>query len=160
MEELEGKMIGVDVEKIMRKVSKLGKSVELVLQEDKVFEMGKRTVRVRKEGKKFVVTHKGELKRKGPLKSREELEFEVSNPDGAVKFLKVMGIDTSKPLVRNKKLFRFQLDGAKCELVFIEGLPPTLEIEGDEKAIRAACKTLQLQFEDLQPVSWSDVQPI
>lgn len=160
MEELEGKLVGVDVEKIMRKVSKLGKPVELVLQEDRVFEMGRRTVRVRKEGRRCVLTHKGELKRKGPLKSREELEFEVANPDGAIQFLRVMGIDTSRPLLRKKKLFRFSIDGAKCELVFIESLPPTLEIEGSEQAIRAACKALQLRFEDLQPISWSDVQPI
>ena len=160
VEELEGKLVGVDVERVMDKFSGLGIPPQEVLQEDRLFDIGRCTVRIRRENKRFLVTHKGELIRKGPLKSREELEFEVSNADDAAKFITLLGIDTSHPIIRRKRLFRYKMNGATCELVFIKGLPPTLEIEGDESAIREACEKLGLDFNSLQPISWSEVQPI
>jgi predicted adenylyl cyclase CyaB len=160
VEELEGKLVGVDVDEVMDKFSALGVPPQEILQEDRLFDVGRCTIRIRRENKRFLVTHKGELVRKGPLKSREELEFEVSSADDALKFISLLGIDTSSPIVRRKKLFRYRLNGATCELVFIDGLPPTLEIEGDEPAIRGACDKLGVRFESLRPISWSEIQPM
>ncbi|MBR9689678.1 MAG: hypothetical protein GOV01_02165 [Candidatus Altiarchaeota archaeon] len=160
MEELEGKLVGVNVEKLLSRLMELEIKANDCLQEDQIFSHGDGMIRIRKEGERFFLTHKGQLNTKGVLKSRDETEFEITQPEEAIKFLKLLEVDTSKPLTRKKKLFRFEIEGATGELVFIDKLPPTLELEGSEKQIKKACKKLALDFNKLQPISWSDVQPI
>ncbi len=160
MEELEGKLVGVGVEALLKRLKELGVGIEVLSQSDKIFQLGEGILRVRKEGDKFILTHKGKLRKKGPLKSREETEFLVSDPGRVMELLSALGVDISHPRTNEKRLFRFYVAGAKGELVFIKGLPPTLELEGSEDNIRKACELLGLRFEDLKPISWFDIQPM
>ncbi|MBR9680544.1 MAG: hypothetical protein GOU98_01815 [Candidatus Altiarchaeota archaeon] len=160
MEELEGKLVGVNVENLMAKLMTLEIPVTEILQEDTIFNKNGCTYRVRNEEGAFILTYKGKLIKKGNLKSRNEIEFLISDPKAVVEFFSVIGVDTSSPKTRTKKLLRFNINGTKGELVFIDTLPPTLELEGDEDNIRSACDTLNLDFSKLQPISWSEVLPI
>ena len=160
MEELEGKLVGVDAKCLMTELMKLEIPVTEILQNDTVFHHDNCTYRVRKEGDAFILTYKGKSIRKGNLKSQNEIEFSVSDPKAAVEFFSVIGVDTSSPETRTKKLLRFDINGVKGELVFIDTLPPTLELEGDETDIRSACDTLKLDFKKLQPISWSEVKSV
>jgi len=160
VEELEGKLVGVDVEKLMKRLMELSIPLNAYLQDDLLFHQDDQLFRVRTEGKKYILTYKDKLVKKGNLKSRNEIEFEVSDPKAAIDFFSAIGVDTSLPESRKKKLLRFEFHGAKGELVFIHDLPPTLELEGDEDAIKEACKDLKLDFSKLLPISWSDVSPV
>jgi adenylate cyclase class 2 len=82
---------------------------------------------------RHVITYKGPRKL-GPLKSREELEVEVSGADAAVQLLERLGY--LRTLSFEKRRESWELDGCKVELDELPHLGKFVEVEGpDEQSV-------------------------
>jgi predicted adenylyl cyclase CyaB len=160
VEETEGKLLDVDAEAFLRKLKALDIPVFEVQQKDKIYIYGGAVFRIRDQDGRFYLAYKGPVKRLGGLKSREEIEVEVSSPFDAEKILQILGVNTSNPLVREKRVKKFLAGGARCELVYREGFIPYVEIEGTPRSIKEACEVLMVDFAKLVPFHPRDVQPI
>ena len=151
MEELEGKLIDIDAEVFMNKLNTLKIGTFEVLQKDKIFVYGASIFRIRDQDGRYFFTYKGPVKRLGGLKSREEIELEISDPWKMQKILLILGINVSSPLIKEKRVKKFEINKAKCDLVFRAGIKPYLEIEGNLKDIKDACNILMIDFNSLVP---------
>jgi adenylate cyclase, class 2 len=93
-------------------------------------------------GERHVVTYKGP-RQMGQLKSREEVEVDVSNRDGAVKLLEKLGY--LRTLSFEKRRESWSLDGCKVELDELPHLGRFIEVEGpDDKTVLAVRERLGL----------------
>ena len=79
---------------------------------------------------KLIITYKGPRKL-GPLKSRDELEVEVSGADSAVKLLERLGY--LQTLSFEKRRESWELDGCKVELDELPHLGKFVEVEGPDE---------------------------
>jgi len=80
---------------------------------------------------RHVITYKGP-RQLGPLKSREELEVEVSDPAGATALLERLGY--LRTLSFEKRRESWELDRCKVELDELPHLGKFVEIEGPDEA--------------------------
>jgi adenylate cyclase, class 2 len=80
---------------------------------------------------RHVITYKGP-RQMGPLKSREELEVEVSDPASAAALLERLGY--LRTLSFEKRRESWELDGCKIELDELPHLGRFVEIEGPDEA--------------------------
>jgi adenylate cyclase class 2 len=89
-----------------------------------------------------VITWKGPVQ-PGPLKSREELEFEVGSRDAAIELLGKLGYDRALEFEKRRETWRLE----PCEVVLDElpGLGRFVEVEGpDEASVMSARERLGL----------------
>ena len=92
----------------------------------------RRDLHVGTKREKHVVTYKGP-RQAGPLKSREEVEFEVSDAAAATLLLERLGY--VRTLSFEKRRQSWELDGCKVELDEVPYLGKFVEIEGADEAV-------------------------
>ena len=80
---------------------------------------------------RHIITYKGP-RQMGPLKSREELEVEVSDPASATTLLERLGY--LRTLSFEKRRESWELDGCKVELDELPHLGKFVEVEGPNEA--------------------------
>jgi adenylate cyclase class 2 len=80
---------------------------------------------------RHIITYKGP-RRMGPLKSREEIEVEVSDPDAAASLVERLGY--LRTLSFEKRRESWELEGCKVELDELPHLGKFVEIEGPDEA--------------------------
>jgi adenylate cyclase class 2 len=84
---------------------------------------------------KAIVTFKGP-RRPGAVKSREEIETQVTDPDSMIAILRALGFEQA--LSFEKKRESWRLDGCQVELDEVPYLGTFVEIEGPSEASIAA----------------------
>ena len=133
-EEVEVKARVEDIEGLVRKIEGIGgKLVREVVQEDLYFthpcrdlKEGDEALRLRREGKNYMLTFKGRRIGKG-AKIREELEVRVGDFDETATLLKRLGFE--KAFIIKKRRKEFVLNGVTIALDSVEGLGEFVEIE-------------------------------
>ena len=99
-----------------------------------------------------IVTYKGP-RRPGPLKSREEVEVSVNDPEQATRLFEQLGF--KKLLSFEKRRQSWNLDGCKVELDTVPHLGTFVEIEGaGEQAVMKVRQTLGLSDRPLVKTSY------
>lgn len=149
--------MNINASSFLKKLDVLKINHHQVEQKDKIFVFGASLFRLRDEDGRYFLTYKGPVKFLGGLKSREEIEFEISDPWKAQKILLILGVNVSNPKIREKRVKKFKVGKTKCDLVFRESLEPYLEIEGAVKDIKETCSTLMIDFNKLVPFHPKDV---
>jgi len=138
MKEIEVKILEVDVKKIRRVLRKKGRFLKKVFQTNLFYASSftknkKITVRIRKEGKRNILTVKSGMKFKEGKKIREEYEIVVDD------FVSLENIIVSLGFVRTKlaemKREYWNLYGCSVEFCTLPKIPTYLEIEGSSKNI-------------------------
>lgn len=134
MKEIEVKILDIDPVEAEKKLLDLGaKKIS-----DEVFEewlfwkpewkkvRGRVRVRVRKSKNKVFVAYKETTK--STAEGNLEIEFEVSDMEAAVEFIKKLGV----PVVRHqqKRRVHFEVDGLTVDIDYWPRIPPYMEIEG------------------------------
>lgn len=145
--EVEGKILGIDPEVEIRKLLSLGfeKSFdgELVA---KFFKNDRGdTLRLRREARGWMLNYKGKptAEETEQVKSRPETEVLVSSADGAQAILEAVGFEKVRTVTKRRRTFLLREDGMTVSHVEIDeypGIPPLLEIESDsiEKVLSVA----------------------
>jgi adenylate cyclase class 2 len=87
-----------------------------------------------------------DLRNKSEFKICEELQTEVSDAGELQKIIEALGLVFTKDL--EKKRTSFILDKTKIEIDIYPGVPPYIEIEGDEKTIPLVVKKLGYTMKD------------
>jgi adenylate cyclase, class 2 len=153
--EIEAKMKVADLDSVRRKLKELGavrrgkefETNSYFDTSDESLQKSGKGLRIRVAvdeagSRKAKITMKGALQQ-GPLKSREETEFSVSDPDAASLLLQNLGYHPTLSFEKRRESWEFQ----KCE-VDLDELPYLgfyVEIEGPGEApVMAARKSLGL----------------
>jgi adenylate cyclase class 2 len=166
MQEAEIKILGIDRGKVEAKLLSLGAKkafddeIHALYYDDNAGSVGNRkgTLRLRREGKKAVLTYKSHIGDRG-AKVREEMEVSVSNFDTARSILESLGF--SAWLEMRKHRTSYTLGGAHFEFDKYRGeygyIPEFLEIEGpDVKTVNDFAKLLGFSKKDCKP--WDAVR--
>ncbi|MGE0454399.1 MAG: class IV adenylate cyclase [Vicinamibacteria bacterium] len=141
-------------------LARLGARLEAArhLEDNRLFDDGQATLirqggvlRLRRARGRGVLTYKGPKRVEGGIRSREEVELEVSDPDAFERILAAMGF---RPSFRYQK-YREVYSYGEVEIVLDE-LPIGcfLEIEGEEAGIRAAASALGFSQADFVSESY------
>jgi len=157
VDEIEGKLLNINASAFLKKLKVLKISHHKVEQKDKIFTFGGSIFRIRDEDGRYFLTYKGAVKILGGIKSREEIEIEISDPWKAQKILLILGVNVSSPKIREKQVTKFKVGKTNCDLVFRTGLEPYLEIEGVVKDIKETCSILMIDFNKLVPFHPKDI---
>jgi len=156
--EVEGKILEIDKDKVIQKLESLGAekehekllSVRLIdFQDGGLHKQGK-SLRLRKVGEKTEFTFKGPRKKDSRFKIREEIETNVEDFEKALKIMKKIGI---KPRVSyEKKRTSYKLGDVSFEIDEYINLPiPTfLEIEASEEKINEMIEKLGFKKQDMK----------
>lgn len=157
MNEVEVKILEIDVEKTKQKLESLGavkkfdgpvKSVYYILDD-------KRLLRIRKLGEKTIVTYKKQLPAV-ETKTAEEHETRVDDFDKVKKIFDALGYRAKD--LDEKYRVSYSLDDASIEIDSREGVPSFLEIEAQtEKKLKEIVEKLGFRMEDTKPWSGKDV---
>jgi adenylate cyclase class 2 len=166
MQEAEIKILGIDRGKVEATLLSLGAKkafddeIHALYYDDNAGSVGNRkgTLRLRREGKKAVLTYKSHIGDRG-AKVREEMEVSVSNFDTARSILESLGF--SAWLEMRKHRTSYTLGGAHFEFDKYRGehgyIPEFLEIEGpDVKTVHDFAKLLGFSKKDCKP--WDAVR--
>lgn len=115
---------------------------------------GGKTLRLRRAGDRSVLTYKGRAHFQNGVKTREEREVEVSDPDEAEAIL--AGIGLSKRFRYEKRREEWNLEST---VVALDETPigRFVEVEGDPIAIRRVVVELGLDFAQALPYSYSEL---
>ena len=141
MNEVEAKILEIDVGKIRKKLKELGAELEyketqicrILDFDDKRLHKKDEVIRVRKIGNKVELTFKGATKKIGSVKSREEIETHVEDFETILKIFEKLGLTPIRSY--NKYRESYKLGKITFELDNFPSLPipPFLEIEGSSK---------------------------
>lgn len=167
MNETEVKILEVDREKVIDKLLELGakKAFDDVIYAvkydtpDKNLEKEKKMLRLRREGKKAVLTFKKNIS-KDKAKVSEEFEIEVPDFEGMSKILE--GIGFAKLATFKKRRISYKIEDVHFEfdkyLEEYEKIPEFLEIEAkDIETLFRYLKLLGFKENDARPWSLLDV---
>jgi adenylate cyclase class 2 len=141
MNEVEAKILEVDVDEIRKKLLALGARLEyketqicriLDFDDKRLHEKGE-IIRVRKVGNKVELTFKGPTEKIGNTKSREEIETHVEDFETALKIFEKIGLTPVRSYEKHRESYKlgnitFELDNFPNIPV-----PPFLEIEGTSR---------------------------
>ncbi|MFO7794270.1 MAG: CYTH domain-containing protein [Candidatus Nanohaloarchaea archaeon] len=140
MDEIELKILEIDKEDVERRLYEIGASkifeseihTELYRFENKdtIDDEGLLRLRVR-DDEAFVTRKMASENPDSDLKIKEEIEFDVDNPDEVRNFFK--SISLNKTLENNKKRVKWVKDDVEVVLDKHEDIPWFLEIEADSK---------------------------
>ncbi len=166
-----------DLNGLRKKVEKIAKLKEEIIQEDIYFAFAntkgyqKQRFRLRKCGMQSIVTVKLEGKACPGVEANREFEFEVSDPEGFKVFCQQFGfrvLISKKKIVRKylylpakKEFYRPSKDGVIIELNQVEGLGDFIEIEAmvdHPRQIRPASRFLKSLLKKLG-VPASQIEP-
>ena len=151
MEEIEVRFLEIDVDDLIQQLEKLGAQKNSDSQFDEWVYVRPEwddisgRVRIRSDGQKSQIAYKET--RQGTDKGNVEIEFEVSDPDRAVKFMDKMGLEFKRH--QQKRRIAYHLDGVSIDIDFWPKIPPYVEIEAVSlKEIEKTAKKLGLEMEN------------
>ena len=150
--EVESKIKIKDVRDARKQIKKIAKFVKIETKKDRYYSLNedvypKKSLRVRKKGKKVEVNFKQWLSYVKGVHAKKETEFEVSDLEGFFELIKDFGF--KKWLMKEKKteLYRTK-DGVNIELNYIRNLGWFIEIEilcRKKDVIKSRKKILELR---------------
>ena len=124
---------------------------ENTLYSGEELDVDRSVLRLRRVGDRAILTYKERLPSSSPIKHQVEDETSVGDPDAMEAILDSLGF--SPALVYEKRRERWLLNGAE---IVIDELPFGLfmEIEGDEKAIHAIERDLDIKGLKTEPLTY------
>lgn len=150
--EFETRFLEIDKEALVEKLRELGAvdEGEITLDEEIFYDekldwMNKnKFVRLRKKGKKIMLTYKHNPKQE--VDSAREIEFEVSDMDAAGQFLEALGL--LKYRIVQKYRHTFKLGGVTFDIDTWPKIPAYVELEAESvEEIKAAAEKLGFDWE-------------
>ena len=157
--ELELRILDVDVTKVIKKLNSLGAKkvgswdyTRYIYDTNPVDE--NKWIRLRFDGKKTELTYKNY--RSNLIDGVEELEIEVSDLEKANQFLEILGY-THRSVQQNKRI-RYMLDDVEIDIDTWPHLNPFVEVEGP--TVDKVNKTIDLLKEFGSEVTGKNVQSI
>lgn len=163
MDEIEVKILEVDVQDVMRKLKKLGAKKtfdgEVVAQffdfPDRSLKKRQEIVRLRTMGSKSFLTFKKKRSQKA-VKIMDEREIEVKDP--AVLRSILAGIGLCETLMLKKHRISYTRGKIHFEIDSHDGIPPFLEVEAKtRKEVERAVQLLGFSMMDAKPWTGGDV---
>ena len=113
-----------------------------------------RTMRLRRAAGRGILTYKGRARFQGGVKTREEREVEVSDPDEAEGILAGLGLAKRFRYEKRREEWEFE----DCVVALDETpIGKFVEIEGDPTAIRRVIGALGLDFSEALPYSYAEL---
>jgi adenylate cyclase class 2 len=153
MKEIEAKILEVDTEELRQKLEDIGaikvfeeqvKSEFYDFEDGRIEENGQ--IRLRTIGDNSFVTRKIDVDDER-AKVKEEIEFDVENPDEVRKFLKSIGLE--KIETGEKKRAKWQKNSVEYVIDWYPGIQPLLEIEApSHQKLEEAFEELGYSFEE------------
>lgn len=135
MEEIEVKVLDINPEEVEKKLLALGaKKISDEVLEEWLFDKQEwrhfsGRVRVRKGKNKIELAYKETTKQTG--EGNLEIEFEVSDLEQALEFVKKVGLFLARH--QQKRRVHFELEGLSVDIDYWPKLPPYLEVEGKSR---------------------------
>ncbi|MFH1802392.1 MAG: hypothetical protein ABH864_02975 [archaeon] len=135
--------VKIPIGKSNRRVEKFFEREKFLTQENWVYPVGRKVLRIRKEGKKGFLTIKGKNESE-KFNSREEseIEFESECTEIVSLFDKIFG----RPRYYSRKRASVLLEGTHVLLDVFENGNTYVEVEGDEKGIISVLEKLDLNI--------------
>ncbi len=148
MQEIELKILDINVRQMTRRLKKLGaKQTQRALFKAESFDFPDRSLqhrdsylRIRQEGKGTVLTFKGRRTKSKYFQQRTELECTVSDYQTMKKILLKLGMRLD--MHHEKKRTSFVLGGVHFDMDEYPTIPPFVEIEGSQGAIKGVLARL------------------
>ena len=163
MQEVEVKVLDVDVQAVQQKLVDLGAKqvfdgeldITIFDTEDDRMRKAKNLLRLRSDGEKTVLCHKALITKQG-AKIMDEHEVEVQDKERAKLFLQSLGF--TKQRKQTKHRTSYVLGDVRFELDTLPGIPTFLEIEAkDVETLQKAVARLGYTSQDTKPWSGKDV---
>jgi len=155
MNEIEVKILNIDLKKIKKKLKEFGaKKIKNVLQIDRIYQNKTNKgilVRIRQEGKRFYLTIKGKKIKSKLYKIRPEYEIEIPSLKFGEDMLKTLGFDYFN--IGEKKRLYYKYRNCSVEIIKIPNFPEFLEIEGSGKNIDYIAQQLGFKKKDFYTLS-------
>ncbi|MBW3020471.1 class IV adenylate cyclase [Candidatus Woesearchaeota archaeon] len=151
-EEIEVKILEIDVEDIKKKMEELNAQfLKSVFQKNYVYHNDytnkeKILVRIRDEGEDVFITVKGPSVIEDNHKIREELEFNLKDEPKLKRMLELMGF--SKKAYYEYKRQYYKLKGCVVEIIEAPKIPIFMEIEGNKEDIEGVANLLGFTKDD------------
>ncbi len=126
----------------------------------KLFNTGA-ALRVRFVNGRGLITYKGIVREsaRSPLKVREEIECETSDPDSLITLFERLGFHRSFRYQKYRTIYSLPLDGEELEVVFDETpMGNFIEIEGDEMRVLRALESAGFTTADSIRESYPELQ--
>ncbi len=163
MQEIEVKILEIDVTAVRQKISDLGAKkilddeLSYVILDDKKHSLfkEKKLLRVRKSKSEAHLCFKNKAK-KGKLREAEETEVKVDNYEDTIKIFKKLGFVTRHKGKKHRESYK--LGKVKYELDTMPGIPTYLEIESDnEKDLIKGVERIGFKLKDATTMTGFDV---
>lgn len=163
MKEIETRILEINIAMVMKKLETLGaRKIYDGLIEDVYFDLpgqilhkAHKRLRLRKKTDGYTITLKERIE-KTRVKVKEENETTVG--DGQTMETILNGLGLSEERREQKHRVSYMLKGIHFEIDSAPGIPPVLEIEGNEKVIGEYIQLFGFSWEDAKPWSWREVQ--
>ena len=157
MKEIEAKILEIDTDELRKKLEKIGaikvfeeqvKSEFYDFKDGRIEENGQ--IRLRTIGDRSFVTRKIDVVDER-AKVKEEIEFDVEDPDEVRKFLKSIGLEKIES--GEKKRAKWHKNSMEYVIDWYHGIPPLLEIEASShQKLEESFEELGFSFEET--VDW------
>ncbi|MDP6293284.1 MAG: class IV adenylate cyclase [Candidatus Woesearchaeota archaeon] len=163
MQEVEVKILDVDVKAVQQKLADLGArkvfdgelDIAIFDTEDNQIRKAKSLLRLRSDGEKTVLCHKRLITKQG-AKIMDENEVEVQDKERAKLVLQSLGY--TKIRTQTKHRTSYLLGEVRYELDTLPGIPTFLEIEAkDVQTLQKAVKQLGYAPQDTKPWTGGEV---
>ena len=163
MQEVEVKILDIDVNEIRKKLLNLGAKkildshLNFVLMDtaDHDFKKKRQLLIVRKSDQKTTLCFKDKVE-KGKVRTSKEYEVVVDDYEATIKLLLSLGYVIRE--TREKHRESYQLDKALYEFDSIPGMPTYLEVESDnEKDVKKAVEKIGFKMEDTVTLNAEEV---
>ena len=163
MQEIEVKILEIDVDSIRKKLLGLGAKkilddeLSYVILDDKDHSLfkEKKLLRVRKSKNAAHLCFKSKAK-KGKLREAEETEVKIDDYEDTIKILNELGFVTKHKGKKHRESYK--LGKVRYELDTMPGIPTFLEIEADnEKDLIQGIKKVGFKLEDVTTMNGHDV---
>lgn len=128
--------------------------------DNKLFNIGA-ALRIRFVNGHGLVTYKGIVQEsaRSPLKVREEIECDTSDPDSLITLFERLGFHCSFRYQKYRTVYSLLLDGEEIEVVFDETpMGNFIEIEGDEMRVLGALEAASFTTADFIRESYPELQ--
>ncbi len=163
MQEIELKILDIDIKEIEKKLIKLGAdkistnlvSVNIFDFEDSRIKKKRELLRLRQIGDKIELTHKGKRKEDIEFKISEETETTVESFEEMKKILEKIGLICINESEKTRTSFK--IGKTKIEIDQHPKIPPYLEIEGTKEDIEDIVKKLGFSMNDTCDLTGSKV---
>jgi adenylate cyclase class 2 len=158
MKEIELKILDINKKKLEAQLHKLGaKNLGKVFIRYKRYDFKDKRIgksgsllRLRTNGNKVQFTYKGPTHKSAHFKIQDETETEVKDFATAEKILNSIGLKEQNCIEKYRT--SYLLAGTRLEIDEHPLIPPYVEIEGSEKAIRHVLHLLNIDIKDTTPI--------